>query len=55
MAAEFDNREPVGELACTNCEKLVGDYDWNGVTNLSGEWISPAFILSREAVVVNST
>ena len=51
MAPEFDNREHEGTLACTECENVVGEYNWNGKRNLTGRWVTPAFVLLKDAVV----
>ena len=51
MSPEFDNREHEGYLACTECENVVGEYNWNGRRNLKGQWITPAFVLLKNAVV----
>ena len=29
---------------------MVGRYDWNGVEDVNGEWMTPAFVLFRSAV-----
>ena len=50
MSPEFDNREHEGSLACTKCENVVGEYNWNGKRNLNGRWITPAFVLLKEFV-----
>jgi len=50
MSPELDNREHEGSLACTECEALVGEYNWNGKQSIGGKWITPAFILYRNAV-----
>ena len=55
MRAEVDNREHKGELQCPGCDDqekdvTLGCYDWNGVDDGNGEWITPAFILYRRAV-----
>jgi dual specificity phosphatase 12 len=50
MSPEFDNREHDGYLACTQCEALVGEYNWNGKYNVNGQWITPAFVLYRDVV-----
>ena len=50
MSPELDNREHEGSLACTGCEALVGEYNWNGKQNAGGQWIIPAFVLYRNAV-----
>ena len=50
MSPEFDNREHEGSLACTKCENVVGEYNWNGKRNLNGRWITPAFVLFKEFV-----
>jgi len=50
MSPEFDNREHDGYLACTQCEALVGEYHWNGKRDMSGRWVTPAFVLHRNAV-----
>lgn len=51
MSPEFDNREHEGSLACTRCENVVGEYNWNGRRNMIGDWVSPAFVLYRKMVV----
>jgi dual specificity phosphatase 12 len=50
MSPEFDNREHDGHLSCTQCETLVGEYNWNGKRDASGQWIAPAFVLYRNLV-----
>ena len=50
MSPEFDNREHEGSLACTECENVVGEYNWNGRRNMGGRWITPAFVLLKDAV-----
>jgi dual specificity phosphatase 12 len=50
MSPEFDNRELEGNFACPQCENIVGEYDWSGMRNLSDWWISPAFVLHKNAV-----
>jgi protein-tyrosine phosphatase len=51
MSSEFDNREHEGNLDCTGCENAVGEYNWNGKRNSCGNWITPAFILYKYAVI----
>ena len=51
MSPEFDNREHEGNLACPECEQVVGEYNWNGKRNLGEQWITPAFLLLKTAVV----
>lgn len=51
MSAEFDNREHEGDLACTKCEILVGEYNWNGKRSTNGIWITPAFALHKNVVL----
>jgi dual specificity phosphatase 12 len=50
MEPEFENREHVGELNCLSCEQVVGEYCWNGLESNNNKWISPAFILHKQAV-----
>ena len=50
MAPEFDNREHEGIIECTECENVVGEYNWNGKRDLNGRWITPAFMLLNDTV-----
>lgn len=50
MEPECQNREHEGELNCPLCEKIVGQYSWNGLANEDGKWISPAFVLHKVEV-----
>ena len=50
MSPEFDNREHDGCLVCSQCENVVGEYNWNGMRNVSEQWISPAFVLYKHTV-----
>jgi len=51
MSPEFDNREHEGNLACPECETVVGEYNWNGRRNIREQWVTPAFVLYRRSVV----
>lgn len=42
----------LGKLQCPNvkCPAKLGQWSWNGVSCSCGEWISPAFALSRSKI-----
>jgi hypothetical protein len=55
MSPEFANREHDGYLSCTQCETLVGEYNWNGPKrDVGGQCITPASVLYRNVVSIRS-
>ncbi|GIL92911.1 hypothetical protein Vretimale_14787 [Volvox reticuliferus] len=35
----------AGKLHCPNCSARLGSFDWSGISNPSGAWVTPAFQL----------
>jgi hypothetical protein len=53
MSPEFANREHDGYLSCTQCETLVGEYNWNGPKrDVGGQCITPASVLYKNVVSI---